>query len=191
VKGRQHLEEIMRKLIVAEFIALDGVVESPEKWHMRYVDAEMFAAMWPADSDVDTLLLGRVTYDSFAGAFAHGSDDDPVVANMNRPEKVVVTSADGDLSWKNSRKLEGDVVPAVRALKAEPGGSIAVVGSTRLARTLLDAGLVDELSLLLHPVVVGTGERLFPAAGPDATFELAACTPLRSGVVHLTYARPL
>jgi dihydrofolate reductase len=180
----------MRKLIVAEFIALDGVVESPERWHMAYVDAEMFAAMWPAGSDIDTLLLGRVTYDSFAGAFAHGSDDDPVVANMNRPEKIVVTSAAGDLSWRNSRKLDGpDVAAAVRALKAEPGGSIAVVGSTTLARTLLDAGLVDEISLLLHPVVVGTGERLFPAAGPGATFELASCAPLKSGVVHLTYRK--
>ncbi|GAA0926480.1 dihydrofolate reductase family protein [Virgisporangium aurantiacum] len=179
----------MRKLIVAEFIALDGVVESPERWHMTYVDAEMFAAMWPAGSDIDTLLLGRVTYDSFAGAFAHGSDDDPVVANMNRPEKIVVTGKAGDLSWKNSRKLQGDLLPAVRALKAEPGGSIAVVGSTTLARTLLDAGLVDELSLLLHPVVVGTGERLFPPAGPGATFELATCTPLKSGVVHLVYRK--
>lgn len=180
----------MRTLIVAEFIALDGVVESPERWHMSYIDAEMFQAMWPEGSDVDTLLLGRVTFDSFAGAFAHGPDDDPVVANMNRPEKVVVTSAAGDLPWKNSRKLDGAIVPAVRALKASDGGSIAVVGSTRLARTLLDAGLVDELSLLLHPVVVGAGERLFPAEGPGATFGLASCTPLRSGVVHLVYRKP-
>jgi dihydrofolate reductase len=182
-------ETIMRKLIVAEFIALDGVVESPEKWHMSYVDAEMFAAMYPEGNDMDTLLLGRVTFDTFAGAFAGGSDDDPVVANMNRPEKVVVTSRAGDLPWKNSRRLDGDVVTAVTALKAGDGGSILVVGSTTLARALLDAGLVDEVSLLLHPVVVGTGERLFPPSGPAATFALASCTPLRSGVVHLVYRR--
>ena len=179
----------MRKIVIAEFIALDGVVEAPDRWHMPYVDEELFAAMWPAGSDVDTLLLGRVTYDSFAGAFAHAPDDNPVVANMNRPEKIVVTGTAGDLSWKNSRTLVGDVVPAVRDLKAGGGGSIAVVGSIRLARTLLAAGLVDELSLLLHPVVVGTGERLFPVTGPDATFGLTSCTPLRSGVVHLVYRR--
>jgi dihydrofolate reductase len=179
----------MRKLTVAEFISLDGVVESPERWHMSYVDEEMFARMWPEHSDIDTLLLGRVTYQSFAGAFAHGSDDDPVVANMNRPAKVVVTRTLDDLSWRNSTALTGDVIEEVTALKEKPGGSIAVVGSTTLARTLLAAGLVDEVSLLLHPVVVGTGERLFPPAGTGATFTLATCTPLRSGVVHLVYRK--
>jgi dihydrofolate reductase len=201
----------MRTLIVAEFISLDGVVEAPERWHMSYVDAEMFAVMWPQDGDVDTMLLGRTTYDSFAGAFADGPDDDPVVANMNRPAKVVVTSRPDTVTWKNSTALSGDVVAGVRALKERDGGSIAVIGSTRLARTLLAAGLVDELSLLLHPVVVGSGERLFAAGaasgcsgaepavkrprletsmadGPGAAFTLARATPLRSGVVHLVYS---
>jgi len=177
----------MRKLILAEFMSLDGVVEAPDRWHMSYVDAEMFAVMWPDGGDVDTLLLGRTTYDSFAGAFADGPADDPVVANMNRPTKVVVTSNPSTVTWKNSTALTGEAVAGVRALKRGDGGPIAVIGSTRLARTLLAAGLVDELSLLLHPLVVGSGERLFPADGPGATFTLAGATPLRSGVVHLTY----
>jgi dihydrofolate reductase len=181
---------LMRKLTVAEFISLDGVVEAPDTWHMSYVDEEMFAIMWPADTDVDTLLVGRTTYDTFAAAFADGPDDDPAVAQMNRPAKVVVTSRPETVTWKNSTAITGDVLAGVRALKEAEGGSITLVGSTRLARTLLDAGLVDEVSLLLHPVVVGAGERLFPADGPGTTFTLTGATPLRSGVVHLVYRRP-
>lgn len=177
----------MRKITVAEFISLDGVVESPQQWHMPYVDEEMFAVMYPADSDMDTLLLGRTTYESFAGAFEHGDPADPVVANMNRPAKVVVTSTPETVTWKNSTAITGDVLAGVRALKEADGGSITVVGSTTLARTLLAAGLVDELSLILHPVVVGRGTRLFPADGPGATFDLTTCTPLRTGVIHLVH----
>jgi len=177
----------MRKITIAEFISLDGVVESPEKWHMSYVNDEMFAAMYPADSDVDTMLLGRTTYDSFAGAFAAAPQDDPVAARMNRPAKVVVTSAPETVTWTNSSALTGDVVAGARALKARPGGSIAVIGSTTLARTLLAADLVDEVSLILHPVVVGAGARLFPDDGPGATFTLTTCTPMSTGVVHLVY----
>jgi dihydrofolate reductase len=179
----------MRKITVAEFVSLDGIVESPEKWHMPYADAEMFAAMYPADSDMDTMLLGRTTYDTFAGAFAAGPADDPVVANVNRPAKVVVTSTPDTVTWANSTALTGDVPAGVRALKEQPGGSIIVVGSTTLARTLLAAGLVDELSLILHPVIVGAGTRLFPETGPGASFTLTACTPMKSGVVHLVYSR--
>ena len=177
----------MRKITIADFISLDGVVESPEKWHMPYADAEMFAVMYPADSDMDTMLLGRTTYDSFAGAFAGGPADDPVVARMNQPAKVVVTSTPETVTWANSTTLTSDVPAGVRALKERPGGSISVIGSTTLARTLLAAGLVDELSLILHPVVVGAGARLFPETGPGASFTLTTCTPLKSGVVHLVY----
>ena len=77
----------MRTITVAEFISLDGVVESPERWHMPYVDEQMFAVMYPADSDRDTMLLGRTTYDGFAGAFAHAPQDDPVAARMTRPPR--------------------------------------------------------------------------------------------------------
>ena len=177
----------MRKITVADFISLDGVVESPDQWHMSYVNDEMFAAMYPADSDMDMMLLGRTTYDSFAGAFEHAPQDDPVAARMNQPAKVVVTSTPETVTWTNSAALTGDVVAGVRALKEQPGGSIAVIGSTTLARTLLAAGLVDELSLILHPLVVGTGTRLFPHDGPGATFALTTCTPMSTGVIHLVY----
>lgn len=188
----------MRKITVADFISLDGVVESPEKWHMPFADAELFAVMYPADSDMDTMLLGRTTYDTFAGAFANSPAGDPVADRMNQLAKVVVTSTPQTATWANSTalypsldpqsaELTGDVLAGVRALKETPGGSITVVGSTTLARTLLAAGLVDELSLLLHPLAVCTGTRLFPETGPGASFTLSTCKPLKSGVVHLVY----
>jgi dihydrofolate reductase len=176
----------MRKIIVAEFIGLDGVVEAPDKWHFPYVDQEMLQAMWSSAGEADTMLLGRVTYESFAGAFADGPADDPVVAQMNRPAKVVVTRSLKELSWRNSTILEGDVVTGVTALKQRTGGSILVVGSTMLARTLLRAGLVDEVDLLLHPIAVGAGERFFDE-GPALPMKLAACQPLGNGVIHLRY----
>lgn len=177
----------MRKITVAEYISLDGVVEAPDEWHMAYVDEEMFAAIYPADSDVDTMLLGRTTYDSFAGAFEHGDPDDLVVGNMNRMNKVVVTSTPQTVTWVNSTTITDDLVDGVRELVAQPGGSISVVGSTSVVRALLAAELVDELSLILHPLVVGKGERLFPVTGPAAEFTLTTCTTMRSGAIHLVY----
>lgn len=176
----------MRKLIVAEFIGLDGVVEAPERWHFPYADQEMFEAMWRTADEADTMLLGRVTYESFAGAFAATPDDDPVGSRMNRPAKVVVTRSLTDLSWRNSTVLDGDVVAGVGALKRAPGGPIVVTGSISLVRTLLRAGLVDELHLLVHPIVVGTGQRLFDEGAP-VPLKLAACEPLASGVLSVRY----
>ena len=176
----------MRKIIVAEFIALDGVVEAPDRWHFPYADEEMYAAMWSIGDRADTMLLGRVTYESFAGAFANAPDDDPVAARMNRPAKVVVTRSRTDLAWRNSTALTGDVVREVAALKEQPGGAILVTGSTTLVRTLLRAGLVDELHLLLHPIVVGAGQRLFEE-GASVPLKLAGCDRLGTGVVHLAY----
>jgi dihydrofolate reductase len=115
------------------------------------------------------MLLGRVTYESFAGAFANAPADDPVASQMNRPAKVVVSRTLRDLEWKNSTLLTGDVVEQVTQLKERPGGDIMITGSISLVRTLLRAGLVDELSLLVHPIVVGKGQRLFePAARAGA-----------------------
>ncbi|MEV0715315.1 dihydrofolate reductase family protein [Asanoa sp. NPDC050611] len=176
----------MREITVGQFVSLDGVVEAPEKWHMPYVDQEMMSAMW--SEPADTLLLGRVTYESFAGAFAHLPDDDPVGAQMNRPEKVVVSRSLSSLAWRNSRLLPaGDVATRVAELKSEPGGPITVTGSTTLVRTLLSAGLVDRLSMFVHPLVVGAGTRLFPEEGPQLRLTLARCDVLTSGVTHHMY----
>jgi len=177
----------MRKLVVAEFISLDGVVEAPEKWHFPYANPEMFAIMGEISARCDTMLLGRVTYESFAGAFANTPDDDPTGAMMNRPTKVVASKTLTDLEWRNSVLLEGDVVEAITALKQQPGSDILTTGSITLVRTLLRAGLVDELDLMVHPIVLGTGERLFESDGPRVPLEFVECTTLSTGVTRQAY----
>lgn len=177
----------MRKLIVAQFISLDGVVEAPDRWHFPYVNQEMYEVMWAVNAEADTMLLGRVTYQSYAGAFANAPADDPVAAQMNKPVKVVVSKTLNQLEWKNSTLLSGDVVEQVAVLRQRPGAALLVTGSITLSRTLLRAGLVDELNLLVHPIVVGTGQRLFEDDGVQAKLKLASCKALGSGVVHLVY----
>jgi dihydrofolate reductase len=179
----------MRKIIVAEFISLDGVVEAPETWHMGYLNDEMFGVMWSLNDRCDTMLLGRNTYASFAGAFADAPADDQIAARMNRPTKVVVSSTLTDPGWANSVILAGDPVEGIAALKEQPGGDIITTGSTRLVRTMLRAGLVDELSLLVHPVVVGKGQRLFSDDADALPLTLVETAAFSTGVVHLHYAK--
>lgn len=177
----------MRKIIVGEFISLDGVVESPQRWHLPYVNEEMFGVMWGLSARSDTMLLGRVTYQDFAGAFADAPADDQVAAQMNRPAKVVVSNTLTELPWQNSTRIGGDVIGQVAGLKERPGEDILVTGSITLVRSLLDAGLVDELSLLVHPIVVGTGQRLFEDGTGQVPLKLAGSATFSTGVVHLAY----
>ena len=179
----------MRKITVGEFISLDGVVEAPDQWHFPYLSDEMFAAMWAQNEAADTMLLGRVTYQSFAGAFADAPADDEVAAKLNRLARVVVSSTLTELAWTNSTLLTGDVVEQVGKLKERPGKDILITGSITLVRALLRAGLVDELSLFVHPIVVGTGERLFESGVGPIPLELAASATFRTGVMHLTYRK--
>ena len=179
----------MRKIVVAEFISLDGVVETPETWHMGYINDEMFRVMWSLNDRIDTMLLGRNTFASFAGAFGSAPAEDAVAAKMNRPAKVVVSSTLTDPGWANSTVLTGDPVKGIAALKAQPGGDILTTGSTRLVRTMLRAGLVDELSLLVHPIVVGKGERLFEEDAEPLPLTLLESEAFSTGVLHLHYGR--
>lgn len=177
----------MRKIVVGQYISLDGVVESPERWHFPYANEELFAALGAAAASSDTMLLGRVTYDVFAGTFAGAPASDPVATMLNNLKKVVVTSSPESLAWQNSSALPGDVVDAVSRLKAGEGGTIMVNGSLTLVRTLLRAGLVDELSLFVHPLVVGEGRRLFGDDGQAVPLELVSSTVFTTGVVHQIY----
>jgi dihydrofolate reductase len=178
----------MRKIVVGQFISLDGVVEAPDQWHFPYVNDEMMAAMWELNAATDVMLLGRVTYQSFAGAFANAPADDPVAAHLNRPAKIVVSATRPELGWANSSFLTGDVVEGVRALKEQPGGDILTTGSITLARTMLQAGLVDELSLLVHPIIVGKGVRLFADGADTVGLRLVKSATFTTGVLHLVYA---
>jgi dihydrofolate reductase len=179
----------MRKLTVAEFISLDGVVEAPERWHFPYVNEEMFGAMWALGAECDTMLLGRNTYEGFAAAFGNAPADDQVAAQMNRPEKVVVSTTLTELLWAKSTLLAGPVERGVAELKEKPGAGILTTGSTKLVRSLLRAGLVDELALMVHPVVVGSGERLFEDGGPAIPLVLVSSTTFGTGVTNVVYRR--
>jgi dihydrofolate reductase len=175
----------MRKITVAEFISLDGVVEAPDRWHFPYVNEEMYGVIGALSAQIDTMLLGRVTYQSYAGAFADAPADDATAAMMNRPAKVVVTKTLDELTWQNSTRLTGDLATEVAALKQRPGGDILVTGSISVARTLLRAGLVDELNLLIHPIIVGTGQRLFEEEGVEVPLRTISANTFSTGVVHL------
>lgn len=172
----------MRKIIVAQYASLDGVVEAPEEWHFPYVDQNMFRVLGEVNREIDTMLLGRVTYQVFAESFANAPADDAIAAELNRPAKVLVSSTVTEPSWNRTTVIAHDLVGQVRALKDGPGGSILVNGSIRLSQTLLDAGLVDELHLLIHPIVVGRGRRLFPDQGVQIPFTVASSEVFPTGV---------
>ena len=155
----------MRKITAGLFISLDGVVEAPDQWHFPYFNEEMGAAVDATLGAADTVLFGRKTYDSFAGAWpereAAGGEDAPFAKALGDARKIVASNQKLELTWRNSEQLEGDLVEAVTALKTEPGGNIALSGSVSVVRQLLAAGLLDELHLLVHPIAVRKGMRLF------------------------------
>ncbi|MBE1536602.1 dihydrofolate reductase family protein [Actinomadura algeriensis] len=174
-----------RKIVAGLFVSLDGVVEAPEKWHFPYLSQEMGAAVGGMYAEADTLLLGRVTYEAFAEVWPHRTGE--MAEAINGIRKVVASRTLDQVSWNNSTLIEGDLVVAVKELKDRPGGTIAVSGSVGLVRTLLAAGLLDELRVLVHPLVVGTGMRLFPEGAPPLPLELVRSATFANGVLDLTY----
>jgi dihydrofolate reductase len=182
----------MRRVTAGLFISLDGVVEDPHEWHFPYFNDEMGVAVDGQLGAADTLLLGRKTYDSFAGAWpdreAAGGEDAGFAKKLGDARKIVVSNQDLQLSWRNSERLQGDLVEAVTALKNEPGESdIAMSGSVSVVRQLLDAGLIDELHLLVHPVAIRSGMRLFDDGGSQVPLQLVSSQAFATGVVHLVY----
>lgn len=183
----------MATLVSTLFISLDGVAEIDPAWHFPYFDEHMGAAVDQDYRDVDALLLGRVTYDSFAGAWPGreeaGEEDAEFAKRLGDLRKIVATRGDADLGWRNVERIDGDLVPAVTTLKETPGiAKVLVPGSLSVVRQLLAAGLVDELSLLVHPVAARTGERLFDEGEPIYPLRLLRSEVFPTGVVHLVYA---
>lgn len=182
----------MRQIKATMFIALDGVVEAPDQWHFPYFNDEMGAAVDRVLGSCDTLLIGRETYDSFAAAWpereVEGGDDAYFAKKLGDARKVVVTRQDIDLAWRNAERLKGDFVEAVTALKNESGDThIGISGSPSVVRQLLEAGLLDELHLLVHPIVVRKGIRLFDDGDQPISLELISATTLKTGVLDLIY----
>ncbi|GAA4601932.1 dihydrofolate reductase family protein [Actinoallomurus liliacearum] len=167
------------------FVSLDGVVEAPETWHFPYLSEEMGAAVGQMYTEADTLLLGRVTYEAFAAVWPHQTGE--MAEAINGIRKLVASTTLTEAGWTNAELIGGDAVAAVKELKQRPGGTTAVAGSIRLVRALLEAGLLDELRLLVHPLVVGTGQRLFPDGTAPVPLELSRSNVFTTGVLDLTY----
>jgi dihydrofolate reductase len=183
----------MKKVIAGLFIALDGVVENPHLWHFPYFNDEMGAAVSDTLGRADTVLFGRVTYDSFAGAWPArelaGEADADMARALGDARKIVVSRQQLQFTWRNSEQLTGDLVETVAALKHEPGdGIIGMSGSVSVVRQLLAAGLIDELHLLVHPIAVRTGMRLFDEGQPPLPLRLLSATTFATGVLNLVYA---
>ena len=157
----------MRTVTAHLFHSVDGVVESPNLWQFDQFDAELGQAMTASIAKVQTVLLGRVSYEEWASYWPTAGADDPFAAFINPVEKLVASrTLTGDLAWQNSRVLAGDLVAEITALRNQDGGDIAVNGSISVVRQLLFAGLLDALTLTTHPVVAGSGRRLFESGDP-------------------------
>jgi dihydrofolate reductase len=178
----------MRKVIASLFVSLDGVMEKPETWHFPYFNEEMGATIGQAMSSADAFLLGRRTYEEWAAYWPSQSpEENPMAAAINGMPKYVASTTLDDVTWQNSSLLEGDVAAEVEKLKEQPGKDIVVSGSATLVRSLLREGVLDELRLMVHPVVVGSGRRLFENGEVHAALELVSSESFNTGVLNLTY----
>ena len=176
----------MRKIVAGLFISLDGVVESPDQWQFPYFNDEMAAAVDGLIAEGDTMLLGRRTYEEFAAYWPHQDAADPNVAQMNATPKLVVSRTLETAEWQNTTLIKGDLAAELARLKAQPGKNINITGSGTLVRALLRDGLLDELVLLVHPLVVGTGKKLFDG-DEQIPLTLTDSKTFGTGVLALTY----
>jgi dihydrofolate reductase len=183
----------MARLISTLFITADGIPEINFAWHMPYFDEHMGRAVDEDYKTSDVLLLGRSTYDSFAGAWpdreSAGDDDAAFAKQLGDTRKVVVSRRPLEFSWRNSELLSGELIPAVGALKADPNvRGILIPGSISVVQQLLAVGLIDELRLLVHPVAARRGRRLFDEGEPPYHFAVIRAEVLPSGVIRVIYS---
>jgi dihydrofolate reductase len=189
----------MRKLIVSEFMSLDGVMQAPGGkdedrdggfehggWTIPFWHDDIGKTFFDLMQGCDAFLLGRRTYVTHAEAFEPMPEGDVFGDLMNTPKKYVVSKTLQQPIWRDTTIIRDDVIESVRALKAQPGGNILTDGSSQLVHALLEHGLVDELHLLVYPITLGSGKRVLPP-GVLATFDLQSAKPYPSGVVGLHY----
>ena len=191
----------MRKLIVHEFVTMDGVMQAPGGkdedrdggfehggWTIPYWHDDIGKAFGALMQDVDAFLLGRRTYVTHAEAFEPMPKGDLFGDMMNAPKKYVVSKTLKKPIWRNTTIIRDNIIESVRALKAEPGKNIVLDGSSQLLHALLKHDLVDDLYLTLYPLALGSGKRVLPE-GVSTQFSLVSATPYPTGVVGLHYAR--
>jgi dihydrofolate reductase len=192
----------MRKLVVNEWMSLDGVVQAPGNpeedstggfrhggWHLRYFDEKSQDWVVKYLTEAGGFLLGRRTYEILAGYWPNASEEEKAVAQPlnTKPKYVASTTLGEPLEWENSSILQGDVAEAVRALKREDGGDLHVIGSTQLVRTLIEHDLVDGFRLMIDPVLLGGGKRLFPDDGVLRSLRLVDSASTTTGAVIATF----
>ena len=180
----------MRKLRAVYFISLDGVVESPDKWHFPYFNDDMGAVIGGVMTEADAVLMGKTNFLDWQGYWPGVSaEEDPFAGFVNNVKKYVVSSTLESVTWNNTEILRGgaDLATEINQIKAQPGKAIYVQGSATLVRALLREGLVDELVLLQHPIVVGSGQRLFDDFGKQVPLKLTESATFDTGVLALTY----
>jgi dihydrofolate reductase len=191
----------MPRIVVSEFLTLDGVMQAPGDpnedrsggfehggWQLAYFDDIFSSALMEAFAAAGGLLLGRRTYEIFAAHWPKQPADDPFAGTMNGLQKYVVSTTLADpLAWENSTLIKSDVPGEIAKLKKESGKEIQVIGSGELVQTLIRHDLVDSYRLMVHPLVLGTGKRLFRDATPLTRFRLVDSKPTTTGVLILTY----
>ena len=175
----------MRQIAAGLFVSLDGVVEAPEKWTGPYFNDQVGQAVGAMMAQNDAMLLGRVTYEGFAAAF--GGQSGGMADQMNNTPKYVVSSTLASADWQNSTLISGDVTGQISDLKQRPGRNIGMSGSSALVSWLLRHGLLDRLDLLVFPVVLGSGKRLFREPDGPVPLALTGSEAFSTGVVHLIY----
>jgi dihydrofolate reductase len=190
--------KIMSRVVVSEFVSLDGVMEDPGGaegnkhggWTFKF-DRGPEGNKFKMDElfGADALLLGRVTYQGFAKAWPSVKDAEGFADKMNSMRKYVVSTTlkDADATWNNTKVIRGDVRTEIAKLKAQPGGDLLVAGSATLAQSLIEHGLVDEYRLMVFPIILGSGKRLFGDAKDTAALMLVDATKAGSGILMLTY----
>ncbi len=175
----------MRKIVASFFVSLDGVMESPQEWHFPYFDEEMGQAVGAGFAASDTLLMGRVTYEEWVPVWPKRTG--AMADQINAAHKYVVSGSLAAVDWANTTLIAEDVGARIAALKDEPGKDIALSGSATLVEWLLHEGLLDELRLMVHPIVLGRGRRLFSDGQPPKPLQLVASQTFSTGVADLTY----
>jgi dihydrofolate reductase len=178
----------MRKIVAGLFVSLDGVVEMPEQSILPYFDGELVEVIQSDQDEADTILLGRRTYQEFAAYWpGKSAADDPFADYINRTPKLVVSTTLKTVDWRNTTLIADGVVDELIKRKRHPGKNISIAGSATLVRSLLLEGLVDELRLLVFPIVVASGKHLFDGWAEQMPMRLVASRALSTGVLALVY----
>jgi dihydrofolate reductase len=177
----------MRKIVAGLFISLDGVVEAPDQWQMPYMNDEIGEFITWHLVNAGALLLGRKTYQEFAGFWPHETEMNEMADLLNGKPKLVASNTLESADWQNSTIISGNVMEKLAALKQEPGDFLTMTGSITLVRSLIDANLLDELHLLLNPDVVGKGGRLFEHPSDQRHLKLYHSKTYDNGAVLLSY----